>query len=89
MIKAPPPIPSPRQLRTIRAWFGIKQPDFARNCSISHSALAGYELGRRKTSQDVLMAIARYVDTRNVKFDDVSLTFDHGATSLLKVEKTS
>lgn len=64
-----PTIPTPRQVRAIRAWLGIKQPDFARQCSISHSALADYELGRRQTSLDVLQAIALRVSKAEIKFD--------------------
>lgn len=71
-----PKTPSPRQLRAIRAWFGIKQPDFARRCSISHSALADYELARRNTSNEVMVAIGLYVQTLKVKFNGNAIALE-------------
>jgi predicted transcriptional regulator len=76
MIPNWPTTPSPRQLRAIRAWFGIKQPDFARRCSISHSALADYELARRNTSNEVLVAIGIYVKTLEVKFNGTAIVLE-------------
>lgn len=69
-------VPSARQLRAIRAWTGMKQPDFAKACSVSHSALADYELARRRTSSDVLQAIAMYVATLPLKWRGDCLVLD-------------
>ena len=68
-----PFIPSPRQVRAIRAWLSVKQPDFALACAISHSALADFELGRRETTKEIRLSIARYVATLKIKFVDDSL----------------
>ena len=65
-----PIIPSARQVRAIRAWLSVKQPDFARSCSISHSALADFELGRRETTKEIRLSIARHVATLKIKFTD-------------------
>lgn len=54
----------------------MRQPDFARACSVSHSALADYELGRRRTSSDVLQAIAMYVDTLPIRYVRDRLVLD-------------
>lgn len=69
-------IPSARQVRAIRAWMGMLQPDFAKACSVSHSALADYELARRRTSSDVLQAIAMYVATLPVKWNQERIVLD-------------
>lgn len=63
-------IPSSRQVRAIRGWLGLKQPDMAKRCSVSLSALADYELGRRRTSQDTLNAIGAFVST----LDTITIT---------------
>lgn len=70
------PIPTPRQLRAIRAWVGVRQPDFASRASISVAALADYELGRRQTSENVLLAIALQVSKMAVRFEDGRLVLD-------------
>lgn len=63
-----PIIPTSRQVRAIRAWLGVKQPDFAKACAISHSALADFELGRRETTKEIRLCIARYVAVLGVDF---------------------
>lgn len=64
--KAKPVIPSGRQVRAIRAWLGKTQPAFARECSVSHSALYDFEKGRRATSPGVVEAIAAHVATLDI-----------------------
>lgn len=54
-------IPSARQVRAIRAYLGLTQPQFAADCSISDSALYDFEKGRRQTSPGVREAIAAHV----------------------------
>lgn len=54
-------IPSARQVRAIRGYLGLTQPQFAADCSISDSALYDFEKGRRQTSDGVREAIAAHV----------------------------
>jgi len=63
------PIPSPRQLRAIRAWFDMTQPEFAQLCGIGETTLLGYETGKRKALPASLDMIARQVAIMEVKFD--------------------
>ena len=62
-----PFLPSGRQVRAIRAWLDMSQPEFAAACSISASALYDFEKGRRATSPGVLEAIAAYVATTPIR----------------------
>lgn len=63
------PIPSPRQLRAIRAWFDLTQPDFAEKCSIGPTTLIGYETGKRRALPSSLDMIARQVAKMGVQFN--------------------
>ena len=62
------PIPSPRQLRAIRAWFDLPQLDFASLCAVGVTTLIGYETGRRKALPSTLDMIARQVAKMGVTF---------------------
>ena len=62
------PIPSPRQLRAIRAWFDLTQPQFAELCGVGHTTLIGYETGRRRALPSSLDMIARQVAKMGVEF---------------------
>ncbi len=66
-------IPSARQLRALRGWLGVSQQQFATACCVSVSALIDYEKARRRSSPDVLEAIARYVRSLNITVRDSSL----------------
>lgn len=63
------PIPSPRQLRAIRAWFDLTQPVFAERCGVGPTTLIGYETGRRQPTPASLEMIARQVAKMKVKFN--------------------
>lgn len=52
---------SARQVRAIRAYLGLTQPQFAADCSVSASALYDFEKGRRETSPGVRDAITAHV----------------------------
>lgn len=62
------PIPSPRQVRAIRAWFGLNQAEFAERCSINHMTLVHYERGNRRPAEVTLELIARQVAKMQVRF---------------------
>lgn len=63
------PIPSPRQLRAIRAWFDLTQPAFAEMCGIGPTTLIGYENGKRRALPSSLDMIARQVAKMGVAFN--------------------
>lgn len=63
------PVPSPRQLRAIRGWFDMTQPEFAQKCGIGPTALIAYETGRRRASPTSLDMVARQVAKMGVKFN--------------------
>ncbi len=63
------PIPSPRQVRAIRAWFGLSQGEFADKCSVSLTTLVAYERGNRKPAPVTLELIARQSAEMNVRFN--------------------
>lgn len=62
------PIPSPRQLRAIRAWFDLTQPEFATMCGVGATTLIGYETGKRRALPASLEMIARQVARMDVQF---------------------
>lgn len=64
------PIPSPRQLRAIRSWFDMPQPEFAEACGIGVTTLIGYETGRRRATAASLDMIARQVARMEVAFNE-------------------
>lgn len=63
------PIPSPRQLRAIRAWFDLTQPQMAEMCGVGPTTLIGYETGRRRALPSSLDMIARQVAKMRVEFN--------------------
>lgn len=62
-------IPSPRQLRAIRAWYDLTQPAFSELCGIGPTTLIGYETGKRKALPASLDMIARQVAKMGVSFN--------------------
>lgn len=62
-------IPSPRQLRAIRAWFDLTQPQFADICGVGPTTLIGYETGKRRALPSSLDMIARQVAKMGVEFN--------------------
>lgn len=66
--------PSARQVRAIRAWLGIPQGEFAKQCKISVSALADFEIGKRATKPETRAAIGLAVkEIEFVKFNGNSV----------------
>jgi len=63
------PIPSPRQLRAIRAWFDLSQAAFAELCGVGPTTLIAYETGRRQALPSSLDMIARQVAKMGVEFN--------------------
>ena len=62
------PIPSPRQLRAIRAWLDVSQVAFAESCGIGPTTLIGYETGKRLANEASLDMIARQCAKIGVQF---------------------
>jgi DNA-binding transcriptional regulator YiaG len=62
-------IPSPRQVRAIRAWFDLSQPAFADACGIGLTTLVNYETGRRRALPASLDMIARQVAKMGISFN--------------------
>lgn len=63
-------VPSPRQLKAIRAWLNINSLDFAKEAGIGQSTLIDYEIQRRDTiSAQVHQAIAIAVHKRGITFN--------------------
>jgi len=63
------PMPSPRQLKAIRAFAGINSLDFARKASMSQSTLLDYELSRRAMTEASMASIAVVVRNLGLEFD--------------------
>jgi DNA-binding XRE family transcriptional regulator len=62
------PIPSPRQLRAIRAWFEITQAELADKCGVGATTIVYYETGKRRATDTSLDMIARQIARMGVKF---------------------
>lgn len=61
------PIPSSRQLRAIRSWFGIDQAAFSEKSGVSVTTLVKFERGGPVT-QDTLEMIGRQLARMEVAF---------------------
>jgi predicted transcriptional regulator len=61
-------IPSARQLRAVRSWFGLSQTEFARKASIGRSTLVEYEKGHREIGAVSLQAIGHTLHDMEVEF---------------------
>ena len=61
-------IPSPRQVKAVRSWLGMSQPEFAKKAGLSLSTIMDYEKEKRRTSTESLAAIGLYLKTLEVEF---------------------
>lgn len=67
-------VPSPRQLKAIRAFLDLSREEFAVKGSISKSAIMDYENGSRGTARATLQAIGLCVKGLEIKFQGDTLT---------------
>jgi DNA-binding transcriptional regulator YiaG len=62
------PVPSPRQLRAIRGWFGWSQREAAAVLGIYLSTLQDFEKAARRPQRPIQLAIAAAIFNKGVKF---------------------
>ncbi|MGH7177996.1 MAG: helix-turn-helix domain-containing protein [Tepidisphaeraceae bacterium] len=68
-----PQIPSPRQLRALRSWFGWSQQEAAAALGVSVSTIIIYETGVRAVTQATLNLIAVKFAQLGVRFSGTNL----------------
>ncbi len=67
------PVPSPRQLKAIRAWLGLHQPEVATAAGLSITTILEYEKVAREPHATTKRALAIWANTLAVKWNGKSL----------------
>ncbi len=62
--------PSARQLRAVRSWTGLSQPEFGDRAGVSTATITNYEREAVKPSTDSKLAIGRYIAELGIVFND-------------------
>lgn len=62
--------PSARQLRAVRAWTGLSQPEFGARAGVSLATITNYEREAVKPSTDSKLAIGRYIAELGIAFNE-------------------